>query len=252
MRRMQRRLRLKAGRLGPGVKLARNSPLRCHWSPHSCPEAGARLAPIPRTACQCLAKHRRALCKLSLLGLDSARPSPLSARRPICSSPFSTREPNRPSPLSAHRPTRSSPLSGEHPAPMSPGSSHGRIFVLWPARICPHIVASLSARSSTHPSPLSAPGPTRSSPLSTQGPSFPSSLSMPYPHPLAVFVGRPSPPRLGIVGRVSRPHVTWIATWPHRVVAGPHSPPRLCVFMFRTFTSISSVELRWYSVFRFS
>ncbi|KAJ7662941.1 hypothetical protein B0H14DRAFT_3539985 [Mycena olivaceomarginata] len=34
--------------------------------------------------------------------------------------------------------TRTHPLvamSGEHPAPTSPGSSHGRIFVLWPARI---------------------------------------------------------------------------------------------------------------------
>ncbi|KAJ7797945.1 hypothetical protein B0H14DRAFT_3493088 [Mycena olivaceomarginata] len=118
----------------------------------------------------------------------------------ICSSPFSTHEPSRPSPLSARRPTRSLPLSGEHPAPMSPGSSYGRIFVLWPARIRPHIIASLSERSSTHPSPLSAPGPTRSSPLSARGPSFPSPLSMPYLHPLAVFVGQPSPPCLGIVG----------------------------------------------------
>ncbi|KAJ7881504.1 hypothetical protein B0H14DRAFT_3433877 [Mycena olivaceomarginata] len=52
--------------------------------------------------------------------------------------------------------TRTHPLvamSGEHPAPTSPGLSHGRIFVLWPARIRPHVVASLSACSSTHPSP---------------------------------------------------------------------------------------------------
>ncbi|KAJ7823893.1 hypothetical protein B0H14DRAFT_2597645 [Mycena olivaceomarginata] len=128
-----------------------------------------------------------------------------------------------PLPLSARGPTRSSPLSGEHPAPTSPGSSYGHIFVLWPGRIRPHIIASLSACNSTHPSPLSAPGPTHSSPLSARGPACPPSLSTPYPtrssslsgnHPLhaPAFSGEcPAPTSPG------SPHGRTLVLWPARI-----------------------------------
>ncbi|KAJ7838859.1 hypothetical protein B0H14DRAFT_3459091 [Mycena olivaceomarginata] len=50
--------------------------------------------------------------------------------------------------------------------------------------------------------------------------------------PPIAFVRVRTHPLVAIVGRESRPHVTWIITRPHLCpLAGPHSPPRRCVFV---------------------
>jgi hypothetical protein len=227
-------LRLKAGRLEPGVKLARNSPPRCHWSPHSRPEAGARLAPIPRTACQCLAKRQRALFTPSFVGTRLNPPVTfVGTRTHLIIALFHTRT----HPLVA--------MSGEHPAPTSPGSSHGRIFVLWPARIRPHVVASLSACSSTHPSPLFAPGPTRSSPLSARGPACPSSLSTPYPTRSSSLSGDHPPRASALSGECPAPtsprspHDRTFVLWPVRI-----RPPVFASLSARSPTRSSPLSAR--------
>ncbi|KAJ7793974.1 hypothetical protein B0H14DRAFT_3497506 [Mycena olivaceomarginata] len=135
------------------------------------------------------------------------RPHVFAARLPVV---FVDALPTRSSSLSGDHPPRASALSGECPAPTSPGSPHGRTFVLWPARIRPHVFASLSARIST-----------RSSPLSARGPRLPVVFVDALPHPLVVFVGRPSPRASALSGECpapTSPRSPHDRTFPHPLV----------------------------------